>query len=90
MAMPIAVGVVTWRLLKEATWADAKRLVVGAATLALVGAITSVISMGVLLSNSRGTFGPDVPVGWPNRFELATYSVWFLVVARRAGGIADR
>jgi hypothetical protein len=90
VAMPLAVAVVTWRLLRNATWRVASRALVGSASLALVGAVVSIVSLGVLLSRSGGTFGPDVPVGWPNRFELATYCVWFLVVARTALNTAEQ
>ncbi len=89
VAMPLAVAVVTWRLLRHVTWAGAKRALVGSASFALVGAVVSMVSLGVLLSRSGGTFGPDVPVGWRNRFELATYCIWFLVVARTALSTAE-
>jgi len=90
MAMPLAVGFVTWQVLKHAGWAVAKRILVASAAVALTGAVVSAVSIGVLLSNSGGTFGPDVPVGWPNRFEIATYCVWFVAIAQTAIGAADR
>jgi hypothetical protein len=37
-----------------------------------------------MVSQSGGKFGPDVLVGWPNRFEILAYSVWLMVVARQA------
>lgn len=90
MAMPIAVALVTWRLLKDASWASGKHSLVGSASLALVGTAVSAVSLGVLLARSGGTFGPGVPVGWPNRFELATYCLWFLVVSQGAVRAAER
>jgi hypothetical protein len=84
LAMPLAVVLVTWQLLKHASWQQARRAIVTCAALSLIGTIVSIVALGILLSRSGGTFGPDVPVGWPNRFELATYGLWFLTVARRS------
>jgi hypothetical protein len=42
------------------------------------------VSLGVMVSQSGGKFGPDVLVGWPNRFEIVVYSVWLMVVAWQA------
>ena len=84
LAMPLAVALVTWQLLKHAPWQRARRALLTSAALSLMGTVVSIVALGVLLSRSGGTFGPDVPVGWPNRFELATYGVWFLTVARRS------
>jgi MFS family permease len=87
MAMPLAVALVTWQLLKHATWQRARRALLTSAALSLVGTVLSMVALGVLLSRSGGSFGPDVPVGWPNRLEFATYGVWFLTVARRSFSI---
>jgi hypothetical protein len=29
----------------------------------------------------RGRAGPDVPIGWPNRFLVLTYGAWIAVAA---------
>jgi hypothetical protein len=90
LAMTLAVVLVTWQLAKHASWQQARRPLVTSAALALIGTIVSIVALGVLLSRSGGSFGPDVPVGWPNRFELATYGLWFLTVARSSLAIDRR
>lgn len=88
LAMPLAVVLVTWQLLKHAAWRHRRRALLIAAGLSIAGTVVSMVSLGILLTRSNGTFGPEVPVGWPTRFELGTYVIWFLTVARRrsAGG----
>jgi len=39
------------------------------------------VKQEMMLSQSGGRFGPDVPVGWPNRLEMLGYCVWRMVVA---------
>jgi hypothetical protein len=41
------------------------------------------LSMVVMFPDD-GTFGPDVLIGWPNRFMIVAYSAWLMVVAWRA------
>ena len=62
----------------------AKRPLLWATGLALVAFVVSFVSLGVMVSQNDGKFGPQVLVGWPNRFEIVAYSVWLMVVARQA------
>src|ERR671912_3045418 len=84
MAMPFAAGLIGWNLARNPAWSSAKRPLLWATGLALVAFVVSFISLGVMVSQSGGRFGPDVLVGWPNRFEILAYSVWLMVVARQA------
>jgi Protein of unknown function (DUF998) len=84
IAMPFASALVGWKLARNPAWSSAKRPLLWATGLALVAFVVSFVSLGVMVSQSGGKFGPDVLVGWPNRFEMLAYSVWLLVVARQA------
>jgi hypothetical protein len=84
IAMPFAAGLVGWSLARDPAWASARRPLLWATGLTLVAFVASFLSMGVMLSQSGGEFGPDVPVGWPNRIEVLVYSAWLMVVAGQA------
>ena len=84
IAMPFAAALVGWKLVRNPAWSSAKRPLLWATGLALVAFLVSFVSLGVMVSQSGGEFGPDVPVGWPNRFEVLAYSAWVMVVARQA------
>ena len=84
MAMPFAAGLIGWKLARNPAWSSAKRPLLWATGLALVGHRDHLTAFGVMVSQSGGKFGPDVLVGWPNRFEILAYSVWLMVVARQA------
>ncbi len=38
-------------------------------------------AMAVFLPQHDGKLGPDVLIGWPNRFMMLAYSGWLLTVA---------
>jgi hypothetical protein len=84
MAMPFAAGLIGWKLARNPAWASARRPLLWATGLALVAFVVSFVFLGVMVSQSGGKFGPDVLVGWPNRFEVVAYSVWLMVVAWQA------
>jgi hypothetical protein len=84
IAMPIAAALIGWKLARNPAWSSAKRPIIWATGLALVAFVVSFVSLGVMVSQSGGKFGPDVLVGWPNRFEIVVYSVWLMVVAWQA------
>jgi hypothetical protein len=81
IAMPFAAAIIGWKLARNPAWSSARRPLLWATGLALVAFVVSFFSVGVMASQSGGKFGPDVLVGWPNRFEVVAYSVWLMVVA---------
>jgi hypothetical protein len=90
IAQPFAAALVGWKLAGNPAWSSAKRPLLWATGLALLAFVVSFVSLGVMVSQSGGEFGPDVPVGWPNRFEIVAYSVWLMVVARHALRLSRR
>src|SRR5215204_7230458 len=84
IAMPFAAGLIGWKLARNPAWSSARRPLLWATGLALVAFVVSFIYLCRMVSQSGGKFGPDVLVGWPNRFEVVAYSVWLMVVAWQA------
>ena len=84
IAMPFAAALIGWKLARNPAWSSAKRSLLWATGLALVAFVVSFFSLGVMVSQSVSKFGPEVLVGWPNRFEIVAYSVWLMVVAWQA------
>jgi uncharacterized protein DUF998 len=84
---PIAAALIGWSLARNQAWSSARRLLLWAAGLAWIGFLVFALSMVVMFPDD-GTFGPDVLIGWPNRFMMMTYSVWLMVVAWRAARLS--
>jgi hypothetical protein len=84
IAMPFAAALIGWKLARNPGWSSAKQPLFWATGLALVAFVVSFVSLGVMVSQNDGKFGPEVLVGWPNRFEILAYSVWLMVVAKQA------
>jgi hypothetical protein len=89
LAQPFAAALVGWKLARNPAWSLAKRPVLWATGLALVAFVVSFVSVGVMVSQSGGVFGPNVLVGWPNRIEIVSYSVWLMVVSWQAIRVRD-
>jgi hypothetical protein len=78
LAMPLAIAVASFSLWSQPEW-KGSRLALGiAAFVALVGFAVSFAWLATLLSASGGRFGPDVPIGWPNRLEVFGYCFWLI------------
>jgi hypothetical protein len=84
IAMPVAAAIIGWSLARNQAWSSARGPLIWATAVALLGFLVSFSSLSVMLSQHDGRFGPEVLVGWPNRLEMLTYSVWLLVVAWHA------
>lgn len=82
-AMPLASAIISWSLTRNPAWSSARRSLLWAAGLTIIGFLVSIVSL-VTMIPSDGHLGPDVAVGWPLRFEILTYCVWLMVVARLA------
>jgi hypothetical protein len=77
----IAIGAIfiTGSLLRNKAWRPARAWMIGALALVWVAYVWIIVSMP-----ADGNFGPDVPIGWPSRFYLMSYAVWFIVTAWQA------
>jgi hypothetical protein len=84
---PIAAALIGWSLARNQTWSSARRSLIWAAGLAWIGFLVFALSMIVMFPDD-GTFGPDVLIGWPNRFMIVAYSAWLMVVAWRAAQLS--
>ena len=82
-AMPFASVIISWSLARNPVWSSARRPLLWAAVLTIIGFLVSIVSLATMIP-SDGHFGPDVAVGWPLRFEMLTYCVWLMVAARQA------
>ena len=80
---PIAATLIGFSLARNRAWSAARRSLLWSAGLTWIGFLMFALSMVVMFPDD-GKFGPDVLVGWPNRFMIVAYSVWLMVVAWRA------
>lgn len=84
---PIAATLIGWSLARNQAWFPARRSLLWSAGLAWIGFLVFSLSMAIMFPDD-GTFGPDVLIGWPNRFMIVAYSVWLMVVAWRAARLS--
>jgi hypothetical protein len=88
MGMPLANLFITWRLVRNPRWARARRALLMAGGLAISSTLVFIGALALLVP-ADGTFGPDVPVGWPNRLEALAVSSWVMTVAWHAAVLAS-
>ncbi len=85
MFIPLAALIININLIrKNEGWKPAKRALALAAGLPLLGVVVFMIAQSVMLPNGGGNFGPDVKIGWPDRFGVLAYGAWQLIVAWQA------
>src|SRR5215204_4651909 len=84
IAMPFAAASVGWKLARNPAWSSSKWPLLWVTGMALVAFVVSFVSLGIMVSQSGGEFGPDVPVGWANRLEMLAYCIWLMTVAWQA------
>jgi hypothetical protein len=83
IAGPFAIVIIGWALIRNQNWVSARTWLFCATCLALIGFLVSILSI-IYMFPSDGKFGPDVLVGWPNRFAVLTSSLWLMIVAWQA------
>lgn len=72
------------RLLRIATWQSARKAVWTATSVVVLGFLVSFVSISAIAARHQGVFGPDTPVGWPNRIGILSGCVWLAIVAWQA------
>lgn len=78
---PVAALLISLSLRRNPAWRSAKRpllLTTGLVWFSLLAFVA------VIVTTFEGSFGPDVPVGWPNRLTMLANSAWLMTVAWHA------
>lgn len=78
---PVAALLISLSLRRNLAWRSTRRpllLTTGLVWFSLVAFVA------VIMTTFEGSFGPDVPVGWPNRLTMLANSAWLMTVAWHA------
>jgi hypothetical protein len=81
---PVAALLLSRSLARNRAWSSARPSLRWTAHLTWITLVLMFGAMAVLLPQNGGTFGPDVPIGWPNRLLVGAHCAWLVVVGRHA------
>jgi hypothetical protein len=87
---PVAATLISLSLARARGWSTARRSLPWMAVLTWIVLLVFVASVAVMLPRGDGGFGPDVPIGWPNRLLVLAYSAWLMVAAWQAIRVGSR
>jgi hypothetical protein len=82
--IPIAAVFLAASLARAPAWSSARSALALAAGFAWLGLLVFFVSMAVMLPKNDGLLGPEVLIGWPNRFLMLAYSTWLITIAWQA------
>lgn len=90
LTFPIVASLISGTLSRNLTWAHARGQLLWATLLVWFGQLAFLGS--IIISNAinpaAGRVGPEVYLGWPNRFLVVVYILWLVIVARQVQRIA--
>jgi hypothetical protein len=78
--VPLAAYLICWGLARNVAWRDQRSFLWWVCVPAIVGNVASFAQQAVLAAGG-GTFGPQTPVGWPNRVLVVGFALWMLAAA---------
>ncbi len=81
--------IISVRLLRAPEWQSARRFVLIATAAIILGFLISFITIGAMAARHNGVFGPDTPVGWPNRIGILSGCVWLAIISMQSIRLAD-
>jgi len=90
---PVAATLLGVSLARTPEWTSARRSLLWTTLLTWVGLLAcfgTMVFFARLQQTRELTFGPDVLIGWPNRFMMLTYTVWLMITAGYAALMAKR
>ena len=90
LAGVLGTWLVSAALLRDPAWRPARATLSIAIAIFTLGFLVSFVAIATLVGRSGGTFGPDVPVGWPNRIGILAGCTWLVIVARQAWRLETR
>ncbi len=78
---PIAITLIGGSLSQNQSWVSMRHRLPWMTALVWSGFLAFIVSI-IIAVRVKGGFGPDMLIGWPNRFMMVSYSLWFLAIAR--------
>ncbi|HZM20569.1 MAG TPA: DUF998 domain-containing protein [Anaerolineales bacterium] len=86
LTFPIASSLVVGSLARNEEWSPARRLLLWVEVLVWLSmfAFFGSIIVSNAINPSAGRVGPEVYLGWPNRFMVLIYNVWLITIAVNA------
>jgi hypothetical protein len=72
----IAAALITWSLSRNPAWVLTRGPLIWSACFVWFSLATMILTVLVLLPRNGGAFGPEVPIGWPNRLIMVSYYTW--------------
>lgn len=82
-ALPVAALLISANLRRLPAWSAARGALRWSAHLPWMSLVLMDVVLFVSLSRG-GKFGPEVPIGWPNRLVVLAFALWLMVVGRYA------
>lgn len=73
--------IMSGRLLRCPSWRTARKAVWAATAIVILGFLVSFVGIAAIATRHQGTFGPDTPVGWPNRIGILGGCAWLAIIA---------
>lgn len=70
----------TWSLARNRAWRNERRVLGKAVLIAVTSTVASLVMQAVIAA-SGSTFGPETPVGWPNRILIVALAGWLCAAA---------
>lgn len=78
---PIAATLISRSLSRNEAWSPARRTLLWMVSLNWISLLVFAICIAIMLPQSGGKLGPDVLIGWPNRFIVLANSAWLMSAA---------
>jgi hypothetical protein len=76
--------ILSWKLIRNDAWRPRRSWVLLTLAVVIAGFLISFVSITSLTAQHAGVFGPDVPIGWPNRVGILAGCAWIMVIAWQA------
>lgn len=70
----------SWSLARNRAWRNERRALGKAVLIAVTSTVASLVMQAVVAA-SGGSFGPETPVGWPNRILVVALAGWLIATA---------
>lgn len=85
-SLPIAAMLISFHLIRQSAWSAKGSQILGSAIVALLSLVIMLATVAALMPKD-GTFGPEFPIGWPNRLQMLAYCGWVITLGWHAANL---